>query len=106
MLLSPEAIGAPRAFNRTVYNKMSLLHDEEQIGKKIGENTHSAVPEVHEIMASPTVAGALQSILGEGYSLHPHPFTHIKADVGADQDWYAHQLIAATQIVCSQLVKM
>ena len=52
------------------------------------ENTHSAVPEVHEVMAMPAVAGALQSILGEGYSLHPHTFTHIKDDVGADQDWH------------------
>ena len=36
----------------------------------------------------PAVAGALQSILGQGYSLHPHTFTHIKDDVGADQDWH------------------
>ena len=39
-------------------------------------------------MAMPAVAGALQSILGKGYSLHPHTFTHIKDDVGADQDWH------------------
>ena len=35
----------------------------------------------------PAVRGALQSLLGEDYSLHSHTFTHIKDDVGADQDW-------------------
>ena len=50
------------------------------------ENTHSAVPEVHEVMAMPAVAGALQSILGEGYSLHPHTFTHIKSATSSIAD--------------------
>ena len=86
MSLSPEEIGVTREFTQQVYDKMSALHDDKE--KKIGENTHSAVPEVHEVMAMPAVAGALQSILGEGYSLHPHTFTHIKDDVGADQDWH------------------
>ena len=85
MSISPDEIGLPRAFHKTVYDKMSALHNDKE--KKIGENTHSAVPEVHEVMAQPAVAGALQSILGEGYALHPHTFTHIKDDVGADQDW-------------------
>jgi hypothetical protein len=92
MALTPEEIGLPRAFHRTVYEKTSALHDQAvesgvEGGKKIGENTHSAVPEVHEVMSTPAVRGALQSILGEGYGLHPHTYTHIKHDVGFEQDW-------------------
>ena len=85
MKISPEEVGLPRAFMQTIYDKMSALHDDTE--KKIGENSHSAVPEIHDVMAQPAVAGALQSLLGKDYSLHPHTFTHIKHDVGADQDW-------------------
>ena len=93
MSISPEEIGLPCAFHQAVYDKMSALHDEAvesgvEGGKKIGENTHSAVPEVYDVMRTPAVAGALQSILGEGYGLHPHTYTHIKYDVGAEQDWH------------------
>jgi hypothetical protein len=92
MSIPPEEIGLPRAFHQTVYDKMSALHDEAvesgvEGGKKIGENTHSHTPEVYEVMRTPAVAGALQSILGEGYGLHPHTYTHIKHDVGFEQDW-------------------
>lgn len=85
MKISPEEVGLPRAFMQTIYDKMSALHDDTE--KKIGENSHSTVPEIHDVMAQPAVAGALQSLLGKDYSLHPHTFTHIKHDVGADQDW-------------------
>jgi hypothetical protein len=86
MKISPEEVGLPRAFMQTIYDKMSALHDDTH--KKIGENSHSAVPEIHDVMAQPAVAGALQSLLGKDYSLHPHTFTHIKDDIGADQDWH------------------
>jgi hypothetical protein len=86
MSITPEEVGLPRSFMQTIYDKMSALHDDSD--KKIGENSHSAVPEIHDVMAQPAVAGALQSLLGKGYSLHPHTFTHIKDDVGSDQDWH------------------
>ena len=90
MSISPEQVGLPRATMQTIYDKMSALHDDKN--KKIGENSHSAVPEIHDVMAQPAVVGALQSLLGKDYSLHPHTFTHIKDDVGADQDWVSRQV--------------
>ena len=53
------------------------------------ENIHSAIPAVHRLMSSPAVYGALTSILGEGYALHPHTFMHVKDEVnGGDGDWH------------------
>eukprot|EP01045_Picozoa_sp_COSAG04_P009936 COSAG04_NODE_594_length_12270_cov_52.568975_6_plen_131_part_00 len=53
------------------------------------ENIHSAIPAVHRLMSSPAVHGALTSILGEGYALHPHTFMHVKDEVnGGDGDWH------------------
>ena len=53
------------------------------------ENIHSAIPAVHRLMSSPAVHGALTSILGEGFALHPHTFMHVKDEVnGGDGDWH------------------
>ena len=58
-------------------------------GMSHAENIHSAIPAVHRLMSSPAVHGALTSILGEGFALHPHTFMHVKDEVnGGDGDWH------------------
>lgn len=41
-----------------------------------GNNILPAVPEMHQVLESPRIVGALQSILGADYLLHPHRFAH------------------------------
>ncbi len=56
-----------------IYHKLDQrLHEEGNPGN----NILPAVPELQEILDSPTVQGALTSILGRNYVLHPHRFVH------------------------------
>lgn len=41
-----------------------------------GNNILPAIPEMHRVLESPRIRGALQSVLGEDYLLHPHRFAH------------------------------
>jgi hypothetical protein len=50
----------------------------------VAENITSRVPAISRIVDSPAVGGVLQSLLGEGYALHPHTFLH-STNPGQDQ---------------------
>ena len=39
-------------------------------------NLRGRIPEIDDIFKDPNVAGALESILGENYVIHPHNFVH------------------------------
>ena len=42
----------------------------------IGDNLRARIPILERLLDSPTVRGALASVLGEDYLLHPHHFVH------------------------------
>ncbi|MYD43806.1 MAG: hypothetical protein F4W90_07940 [Gammaproteobacteria bacterium] len=42
----------------------------------IADNLRSRIPEVDHLLASPTVNGAIESVLGKGWQLYPHDFIH------------------------------
>lgn len=42
----------------------------------VGDNLRAHIPLVERLLESPTVQGALTSVLGEGFLLHPHHFVH------------------------------
>lgn len=53
-----------------------------------------SIPDLSDVILSPTVRGALQSILGPDYVQHPHrtmhnygPSMHNQQDIGSDQTW-------------------
>ncbi|MEE9254743.1 MAG: HEAT repeat domain-containing protein [Pseudomonadales bacterium] len=43
---------------------------------QMGNNVLPRIPEMYEVLESPEVRGALTSILGPRYALHPHRFVH------------------------------
>ena len=54
-----------------------------------------SIPELSDVILSPTVRGALESILGPGYVQHPHrtmhnygPSMHNQQEIGSDQTWH------------------
>ena len=46
-----------------------------------GNNILPRVPELYEVLESPVVHGALSSLLGAGYMLHPHRFVHVSTPI-------------------------
>ena len=54
----------------------------------IGDSLRGRIPEIDNIFNDPSVAGALESILGENYVIHPHNFVHKSSliDQGFHQD--------------------
>ncbi|MCW3096110.1 MAG: hypothetical protein JWL77_1728 [Chthonomonadaceae bacterium] len=59
--------------HEAVYERLQwLMHQESNPGN----NVLPAVPEMQSVLDSPTVRGALTSVLGRDYVLHPHRFAH------------------------------
>ena len=54
----------------------------------IGDSLRGRIPEIDGIFKDPSVAGALESVLGENYVIHPHNFVHKSSliDQGFHQD--------------------
>jgi HEAT repeat protein len=65
----------PESFHSRVYERF-----EEIIGtddkNNPGNNLLPVVPELNEVFTDPTVTGALTSVVGPGYVMHPHRALH------------------------------
>jgi hypothetical protein len=48
----------------------------EQFGAGLGNDIYPAIPQLGDVMSSPRVAGALASLLGEGYTMEKHRQMH------------------------------
>ena len=42
----------------------------------LGDSLRGRIPSLERLFEDPVVSGALESILGEGYAIHPHNFVH------------------------------
>ena len=62
----------PEVHQRIDERLVGLLHGEANPGN----NILPAVPEMHAVLNCSVVRGALQSVLGTDYILHPHRFVH------------------------------
>ena len=72
-----------RSFRRGPDGKMIM--EQAPDNELIAENVTSRIPAMQEVISSPAVSGALQSLLGEGFALHPErPLSHMFVD-----DWVA-----------------
>jgi HEAT repeat protein len=65
--------GLPPELHEAIYNRLQyVLHQEGNPGN----NILPAVPEMQQVLDSPVISGAIASILGPEYVLHPHRFVH------------------------------
>ncbi len=65
--------GLPAEVHAEIYDKLQwILHEEGNPGN----NILPAAPEMQRVLDSPVVRGALESVLGPNYVLHPHRFVH------------------------------
>ncbi len=53
-----------------------------------GNNILPRVPEVHEVFRHPTIQGALTSVLGPNYLMHPHRHCHFTLPGRKVQSWH------------------
>ena len=72
-----------QAVHATLFEEAKELYDEvRRVGgatthlQYLGDNLLARIPALQDVLNTPTVTGALTSILGEGYVLHPHHFVH------------------------------
>ena len=82
-------------FHQGIFEAARDLYDEGlRVGgdtvhlQYFGDNVVARMPHLARLLESPTMVGALTSILGEGYVLHPHHFVHTAThrDQGYHQD--------------------
>ncbi|MCY4012881.1 MAG: phytanoyl-CoA dioxygenase family protein [Gammaproteobacteria bacterium] len=81
VVFSPEELGED--FHDALYAAACEVHDEARaIGgdsnhlQVIGDNLRARIPRLEEFLYGDTVQGALRSVLGDDFVLHPHHFVH------------------------------
>jgi HEAT repeat protein len=65
----------PESFHRGIWEKFDALIGAEA-NQNPGNNLLPAVPELNQIFADPVVRGALTSVVGPDYVMHPHRALH------------------------------
>ena len=76
----------PAGFHAQIYRQVDDLFKTEG---NPGNNILPCVPDLHEVLARPAVAGALMSLLGPNYLLHPH--RHCHHNVPGSKEQLMHQ---------------
>ncbi|MCX6379253.1 MAG: HEAT repeat domain-containing protein [Armatimonadetes bacterium] len=65
--------GLPETLHARIYERLQWVFGKEG---NPGNNILPAVPEFQQVLDSPRIQGALMSVLGSDYILHPHRFVH------------------------------
>ena len=80
-------------YHAAMYGAACEVHDEARaVGgdsnhlQVIGDNLRARIPGLRSFLYGPTVQGALASVLGDDFMLHPHHFVHEAS--GTDQSFH------------------
>ena len=77
-------------FHETIYTKAKTLYRaEDGGGVDFGNNVFPAVPDLGAIYQSPAAVGAISSVLGDNYVMHPHRHLH-QTTLGSRNDQNFH----------------
>ena len=77
--------GLPAEFHRDLYEKIETVLEEEG---NPGNNILPRIPEIRRVFDQPAVRGALTSLLGPGYLMHPHRYCHLNRPGSPGQQWH------------------
>ena len=61
---------------QALYDKAAASDSETPHLDILGDHLLEEIPKISRMLEDPVVTGAITSILGEGYALHPHNFLH------------------------------
>ena len=75
----------PASFHEGICRKLDSVLEKEG---NPGNNILPRVPEIGQVFRHPAVAGALTSLLGEGYILNPHRHCHLNPPGSRGQTWH------------------
>ena len=73
--------GVPSEINQQIFDKIQWNNNHEF---NMGNNVLPRVPELQQVLDSPRIHGALESVLGIDYILHPHRFMHASEPLDAE----------------------
>ena len=82
--------GLPAEFHRDLYGKIEAVLEEEG---NPGNNILPRIPEIRRVFDQPAVQGALTSLLGPGYLMHPHRYCHLNKPGSTGQQWHKDDYI-------------
>ena len=82
--------GLPGEFHRDLYRKIEKVLEEEG---NPGNNILPRIPEIRRVFDQPAVRGALTSLLGPGYLMHPHRYCHLNKPGSSGQQWHKDDYI-------------
>jgi hypothetical protein len=77
--------GLPARFHQDLCERLDAVFPD---GANPGNNILPLVPELQQLYDAPPVRGALQSLLGPGYLMHPHRHCHRRPPGLASQTWH------------------
>ena len=75
----------PRSLHDTIYQK---LDQAVEMDGNPGNNLLPRVPEIQEVYDHPTVRGALTSVIGPNYMMHPHRHPHTNRPGSSGGGWH------------------
>lgn len=82
--------GLPAEFHRDLFRKIETVLEEEG---NPGNNILPRIPEIQRVFDQPAVRGALTSLLGPGYHMHPHRYCHLNKPGSSGQQWHKDDYI-------------
>jgi hypothetical protein len=80
----------PPEFHAEVYNELETLPTNP------GDDINKAVPKIDQVYEHPSVAGALKSLLGNGYTRAAHRHCHRNHPGTRSQQWHQDSLMIPT----------
>ena len=82
--------GLPEEFHQNLYRQIETVLEEEG---NPGNNILPRIPEIQRVFDQPAVRGALTSLLGPGYLMHPHRYCHLNKPGSPGQQWHKDDYI-------------
>jgi hypothetical protein len=88
-MILPDSPGMPDLATHTAnWEAACAMQEDAAAGvRSIGDNVVSSIPGVRTLLKSSAVRGALESVLGQGFAVHPHHFMHMTSP-STDQFWH------------------
>ena len=83
------------SFHKNICQQLDTMFEETG---NLGNNLLPAIPEIQEVFEHPTVHGAMQSVLGEHYVMHPHRYCHFNQQGSEGQNFHKDSYAGDEQI--------
>ena len=84
-LVLPDTDELGPAFHDAIFSQVAALGPEAEV---LGNNVLPAIPELARVFETRQCRGALESLLGPGYMMHPHRFAHRSEPGRPAQTWH------------------